>query len=90
MARDSPESAGAAGGGRVPGEFGHLGRIQRSSSPPRCSSIRFDVLHWFLGWVPVRAVGYGGRKIRTWRKTMDHLSLSYEWPDGMYVNYEAN
>ncbi len=50
----------------------------------------FDVLHWFLGGLPVRAAGYGGTKLRHWRRTLDHLSLTYEWPGGMHVNYEAN
>jgi len=35
-------------------------------------------------------MGIGGRKVRYWRETMDHLSVSYEWPDNMVVNYEAN
>jgi len=50
----------------------------------------FDVLHWFLDSVPLRAMGIGGRKVRYWRETMDHLSVSYEWPNNMVVNYEAN
>ncbi|MCP5112627.1 MAG: Gfo/Idh/MocA family oxidoreductase, partial [bacterium] len=50
----------------------------------------FDVLHWFLGSLPVRAVGFGGKRVRTWRETMDNLSLTFEWADGMIVNYEAN
>ena len=48
------------------------------------------MLHWFLGGVPVRAVGQGGRKIPTRRKTMAHLSLSQGWPGRMPVNHEAN
>lgn len=50
----------------------------------------FDVLHWFLGGLPVRAVGYGGRKVRTTMDLMDHLTLCFEFPDGIYVNFEAN
>lgn len=50
----------------------------------------FDVLHWFLGGTPIRAVGLGGTKLRKTMNLMDHLSLSYEFPDGVYVNYEAN
>ncbi|MCW5981430.1 MAG: Gfo/Idh/MocA family oxidoreductase [Bryobacteraceae bacterium] len=50
----------------------------------------FDVLHWFLGALPVRAAGYGGTKVRVWRQTLDHLSLTFEWPGGLHVNYEAN
>ncbi len=50
----------------------------------------FDVLHWFLGGLPTRAVGYGGRKVRTTMEILDHLSLTFEFPDGIHVNFEAN
>ncbi|HEY6391367.1 MAG TPA: Gfo/Idh/MocA family oxidoreductase [Bryobacteraceae bacterium] len=49
-----------------------------------------DVLHWFLGARPIRAVGMGGRKVRTDMEILDHLTLSYEFPNGMHVNFEAN
>jgi len=50
----------------------------------------FDVLHWFLEGLPTRAVGYAGRKVRTTMEILDHLSLSFEFPNGIHVNYEAN
>jgi predicted dehydrogenase len=50
----------------------------------------FDVLHWFLGGVPLSAVGYGGIKVRTSMDILDHLSVAFQWPDNMVVNYEAN
>jgi myo-inositol 2-dehydrogenase/D-chiro-inositol 1-dehydrogenase len=50
----------------------------------------FDVLHWFLGGLPLRAVGYGGTKVRTSMEILDHLTLSFEWPNGIHVNFEAN
>ena len=50
----------------------------------------FDVLHWFLNARPIRAVGYGGTKVRTSMEVLDHLSLTYEFPNGIHVNYEAN
>ena len=49
-----------------------------------------DVLHWFLGARPLRAVGMGGRKVRTDMEILDHLTLSYEFPNGIHVNFEAN
>ena len=49
-----------------------------------------DVLHWFLNARPIRAVGMGGTKVRTSMEILDHLTLSYEFPDGMHVNFEAN
>jgi predicted dehydrogenase len=50
----------------------------------------FDVLHWFLGARPIRAVGMGGTKERTSMEILDHLSLVFEFPGGINVNYEAN
>jgi predicted dehydrogenase len=50
----------------------------------------FDDLHWFLGGLPDRVTGYGGRNLRTERQTYDHLSLTYEWPNGVHVAYEAS
>lgn len=50
----------------------------------------FDVLHWFLGGLPLRAVGWGGTKVRTSMEIMDHLSLTFEFPNGIHVNFEAN
>lgn len=50
----------------------------------------FDVLHWFLGGLPVSAVGYGGRKLRKNMDIMDHLGLVLEFPNDIRVSYEAN
>ena len=50
----------------------------------------FDVLHWFLDAHPIRAVGMGGTKVRTSMEILDHLTLSFEFPKGIHVNFEAN
>jgi predicted dehydrogenase len=50
----------------------------------------FDVLHWYLGQRPLSAVGYIGRKVRTDMEIMDHLTLSFKFPQGIHVNFEAN
>ncbi len=50
----------------------------------------FDVLHWFLDARPIRAVGMAGVKVRTSMEILDHLTLSFEFPNGIHVNYEAN
>jgi len=50
----------------------------------------FDVLHWFLNARPIRAVGMAGTKVRTTMEILDHLTLSFEFPNGIHVNYEAN
>ncbi|MCL5745991.1 MAG: Gfo/Idh/MocA family oxidoreductase, partial [Acidobacteria bacterium] len=49
----------------------------------------FDDLHWFLDALPIRAAGYGGRKLRTDEEIFDHLSLTFEFPNGVHVAYEA-
>ncbi len=50
----------------------------------------FDDLHWFLGGLPVRCVGRGGVKVRKTMDLMDHLSIIFEWPNNILVNFEAN
>jgi len=50
----------------------------------------FDVLHWFLNTHPVSAVGRGGRKVRTDMEILDHLNLTFTFPDEIHVNFEAN
>jgi predicted dehydrogenase len=49
-----------------------------------------DVLHWFLGGLPVAAVGRGNKKVRKNMDILDNLTVIYEWPDGFFVNFEAN
>ncbi len=49
----------------------------------------FDDLHWFLGALPIRVTGYGGKKLRRRVEVLDHLSLTFEFPDGLHVAYEA-
>lgn len=50
----------------------------------------FDVLHWFLDARPIRAVGMAGTKVRTSMEILDHLTLSFEFPKDIHVNFEAN
>ena len=50
----------------------------------------FDVLHWFIGDRPISAVGMGGTKVRTSMEIMDHLTLSFQFPNNLHVNFEAN
>ena len=49
-----------------------------------------DVLHWFLGGLPVSAVGRGNKKVRLDMDILDNLTVIYQWPNGMFVNFEAN
>lgn len=38
-----------------------------------------DVLNWFAQRHPLSAVGDGGRKVRTYGDTMDHLNVTYDY-----------
>jgi predicted dehydrogenase len=49
-----------------------------------------DVLHWFLGGLPVSAVGRGNKRVRKDMDILDNLSVIYQWPNGFFVNFEAN
>ena len=49
-----------------------------------------DVLHWFLGGLPVAAIGRGNKKVRKNMDILDNLTVIYQWPNGLYVNFEAN
>jgi myo-inositol 2-dehydrogenase / D-chiro-inositol 1-dehydrogenase len=42
-----------------------------------------DVLNWYSGRRPVSAVGDGGRKLRTYGDTMDHLNVTYDYGNGL-------
>jgi myo-inositol 2-dehydrogenase / D-chiro-inositol 1-dehydrogenase len=43
-----------------------------------------DVLNWFAGRHPSSAVGDGGRKVRTYGDTMDHLNVTYDYGSGLH------
>ncbi len=49
-----------------------------------------DALHWFLGGLPVRAVGRGNKRVRKDFEILDNINVVYEWPNGLMVNFEAN
>lgn len=49
-----------------------------------------DVLHWFLGGLPVAAVGRGNAKVRKDMNILDNLTVIYQWPGSFVVNFEAN
>jgi myo-inositol 2-dehydrogenase / D-chiro-inositol 1-dehydrogenase len=49
-----------------------------------------DALHWFLGGLPLRAVARGNKRVRKDFEILDNISVIYEWPNGLLVNFEAN
>jgi len=42
-----------------------------------------DVLNWFARRRPVSALGDGGRKVRTYGDTFDHLNVTYDYGQGL-------
>jgi predicted dehydrogenase len=47
-----------------------------------------DVINWATGKHPLRAVGMGGRQVRTgpqYGQIFDHFAIDYEYPDGVHV-----
>ena len=47
-----------------------------------------DVVNWVKGAHPVRAMGMGGRQVRTdpnYGHIFDHFAIEYEYPDGMHL-----
>jgi myo-inositol 2-dehydrogenase / D-chiro-inositol 1-dehydrogenase len=47
-----------------------------------------DALNWIMGANPVRAVGTGGRQVRTgaeYGHIYDHFAIDYEYPNGKHV-----
>jgi len=47
-----------------------------------------DVINWVMGTHPVRAMGMGGRQVRTAPKygnIYDHFTVDYEYPNGVHM-----
>jgi myo-inositol 2-dehydrogenase / D-chiro-inositol 1-dehydrogenase len=47
-----------------------------------------DVVNWALGAHPLKAVGVGGRQVRTgpdYGNIYDHFAIDYEYPDGVHL-----
>lgn len=42
-----------------------------------------DILNWFAKAHPLKATGAGGRKKRAFGDNLDHLNVTFEYPDGL-------
>jgi myo-inositol 2-dehydrogenase/D-chiro-inositol 1-dehydrogenase len=50
-----------------------------------------DVVNWFMGTHPVKAMGYGGRQVRTnIGNIMDNLAATLQFSNGVIFSYSAN
>jgi predicted dehydrogenase len=52
-----------------------------------------DVINWALGGPPARAVGMGGRQVRTDKNKFghiyDHFAIDYEYPNGVHLESQC-
>jgi predicted dehydrogenase len=49
---------------------------------------QIDLMNWALGATPIRALGQGGRQVRTdpmYGNIFDHMTVDYEYPGGVHV-----
>ncbi len=54
-----------------------------------CHSL--DVVNWFLGTHPLKAMGKGGRQVRTDIGDIhDHCSVTFEYPGGVLLSHSGN
>ena len=50
-----------------------------------------DVVNWFMGTHPVKAMGYGGRQVRTnIGNIMDNLAATLQFSNSVILSYSAN
>ncbi len=50
-----------------------------------------DVVNWFMGTHPTKAMGYGGRQVRTnIGNIMDNLAATLQFSNGVILSYSAN
>jgi predicted dehydrogenase len=51
-----------------------------------------DVANWVVGAHPVRAIGMGGRQVRTgpeYGNAFDHFAINYEYPGGVHITSQC-
>jgi len=46
-----------------------------------------DAINWFLGSHPLKAVGTGGRTVEKRGDLLDHLSVTYDYPDRVQMSF---
>ncbi len=49
-----------------------------------------DVMNWFLGSHPVKAYGTGGRTVERRGDIMDHLNVTFDYPDRVQASFIAS
>ena len=46
-----------------------------------------DAINWFLGGHPLKAVGTGGRTVEKRGDLLDHLSVTYDYPNNVQLTF---
>ena len=46
-----------------------------------------DAINWFLGAHPIKALGTGGRTVEKRGDLLDHLSVTYDYPDNVQMSF---
>lgn len=46
-----------------------------------------DAINWFLGAHPLKAIGTGGRTVEKRGDLLDHLSVTYDYPDAVQLTF---
>jgi myo-inositol 2-dehydrogenase / D-chiro-inositol 1-dehydrogenase len=46
-----------------------------------------DAINWFLGGLPIKAIGTGGRTVEKRGDLLDHLSVTYDYPQNVQMTF---
>jgi predicted dehydrogenase len=49
-----------------------------------------DAINWFVGARPLKAIGSGGRTVERRGDLLDHLSVTYDYPDGVQMTFAGS
>ncbi|MCW5964153.1 MAG: Gfo/Idh/MocA family oxidoreductase [Bryobacterales bacterium] len=49
-----------------------------------------DAINWFMGARPVSAIGTGGRTVERRGDLLDHLSVTYDYPDNVQMTFAGS
>ena len=49
-----------------------------------------DAINWFVGSHPLRAIGTGGRTVERRGDLLDHLSVTYDYPDDVQMTFAGS
>ncbi len=49
-----------------------------------------DAINWFVGARPLKAIGSGGRTVERRGDLLDHLSVTYDYPNGVQMTFAGS